>query len=44
MTDFNDLWRAQPEVVSRQLAAALNATREGRTIKRAHASSMELAR
>jgi phage/plasmid primase-like uncharacterized protein len=33
MTDFNDLGRAQPEVVSRQLVATLNATREGRTIR-----------
>ena len=44
MTDFNDLGRTQPEVVSRQLAAAVNATREGRTIRHAHAPSMELAR
>jgi putative DNA primase/helicase len=35
MTDFNDLGRAQPEVVSRQLVATLNATREGRTIREA---------
>ena len=34
MTDFNDLGRAQPEVVSRQLVATVNATREGRTIIR----------
>ena len=34
MTDFNDLGRAQPEVVSIQLVAAANATREGRTIIR----------
>src|SRR6516164_4625617 len=33
MTDFNDLGRALPEVVSRQLVATLNATREGRTIR-----------
>ena len=33
MTDFNDLGRAQPEVVSRQLVATVNATREGRTIR-----------
>jgi phage/plasmid primase-like uncharacterized protein len=44
MTDFNDLGRAQPEVVSRQLAAAVNDTREGRTLRREHAPSMELAR
>jgi phage/plasmid primase-like uncharacterized protein len=44
MTDFNDLGRTQPEAVSRQLAAAVNATREGRTIRREHAPSMELAR
>jgi hypothetical protein len=35
MTDFNDLGRAQPEVVSRQLVATVNATREGRTIRQA---------
>ena len=35
MTDFNDLGRAQPEVVSRQLVATVNATREGRTIREA---------
>jgi putative DNA primase/helicase len=35
MTDFNDLGRAQPEVVSRQLVATVNATREGRTIRKA---------
>ena len=35
MTDFNDLGRTQPEVVSRQLVATLNATREGRTITQA---------
>ena len=35
VTDFNDLGRAQPEVVSRQLVATLNATREGRTIREA---------
>ena len=34
MTDFNDLGRAQPEVVSIQLVATANATREGRTIIR----------
>jgi putative DNA primase/helicase len=44
LTDFNDLERAQPEVVSRQLAAAVNDTREGRTLRREHAPSMELAR
>jgi len=33
MTDFNDLGQAHPEVVSRQLVATLNATREGRTIR-----------
>jgi hypothetical protein len=35
MTDFNDLGRAQPKVVSRQLVATVNATREGRTIREA---------
>ena len=35
MTDFNDLGRARPEVVSRQLLATVNATREGRTIRQA---------
>jgi putative DNA primase/helicase len=35
MTDFNDLGRALPEVVSRQLVATVNATREGRTIRQA---------
>src|SRR6516164_3830198 len=35
MTDFNDLGRSQPEVVSRQLVATVNATREGRTIREA---------
>jgi putative DNA primase/helicase len=35
MTDFNDLGRAQPEVVSRQMVATVNATREGRTIRQA---------
>src|ERR1700758_5158323 len=35
MTDFYDLGRAQPEVVSRQLAVAINAKREGRTIREA---------
>src|SRR5262249_42835829 len=35
MTDFNDFGRAQPEVVSRQLVAIVNATREGRTIREA---------
>ena len=34
MMDFNDLGRAQPEVVSIQLVATANATREGRTIIR----------
>ena len=34
MTDFDDLGRAQPEVVSIQLVATANATREGRTIIR----------
>src|ERR1700751_825729 len=33
LTDFNDLGRAQPEVVSRQLVATVNGTREGRTIR-----------
>jgi putative DNA primase/helicase len=35
MTDFNDLGQAQPEVASRQLVATVNATREGRTIRKA---------
>jgi hypothetical protein len=35
MTDFNDLGRALPEVVSRQLVATVNAAREGRTIRQA---------
>jgi putative DNA primase/helicase len=35
MTDFNDLGRAQPEVVSRHLVATVNATREGRTTRQA---------
>jgi len=35
MTDFNDLGQAHPEVVSRQLVAIVNATREGRTIREA---------
>jgi hypothetical protein len=35
VTDFNDLGRAQPKVVSRQLVATVNATREGRTIREA---------
>ena len=35
MTDFNDLGRALSEVVSRQLVATVNATREGRTIRQA---------
>ena len=35
ITDFNDLGRAQPEVVSRQWVATVNATREGRTIRQA---------
>jgi len=35
MTDFNELGQADPEVVSRQLVAPLNATREGRTIREA---------
>ena len=35
MTGFNDLGRAQPEVVSRQLVASVNAAREGRTIRQA---------
>ena len=35
MTDFNDLGQAHPEVVSRQLVATVNATREGRTIREA---------
>jgi hypothetical protein len=33
MTDFNELGRAQPEVVSRQLVATVNVTREGRMIR-----------
>src|ERR1700751_3801464 len=33
MTDFNDLGRSQPEVVSRQLVASVSAAREGRTIR-----------
>jgi putative DNA primase/helicase len=44
MTDFNDLGRAQPEGVSRQLAATVSDTREGRTLRLEHAPSMELAR
>ena len=44
LTDFNDLGRAQPEIVSRQLAAAVSDTREGRTLRLEHAPSMELAR
>jgi phage/plasmid primase-like uncharacterized protein len=35
MTDFNDLGRALPEVVSRQLVATVNAAREGGTIRQA---------
>jgi hypothetical protein len=44
LTDFNDLDQAQPEVVSRQLAAPVSDTKEGRTLRREHAPSMELAR
>jgi putative DNA primase/helicase len=44
LTDFNDLGRAQPEIVSRQLAAAVSDTRECRTLRLEHAPSMELAR
>ena len=44
LTDFNDLERAQPEVVSRQLAVTIDDARENRTIRREHAPSMELAR
>ena len=35
MTGFNDLGRAQPEVLSRQLVTTVNAAREGRTIRQA---------
>jgi hypothetical protein len=38
MTGFNDLGRAQPKVVSRQLVATVNATREGRMISQAEKS------
>jgi putative DNA primase/helicase len=44
MTDFNDLGRAQPEVVSRQLVATVNATREGRTIREAEKFRAESTR
>jgi putative DNA primase/helicase len=43
-TDFNDLASEEPEVVSRQLAAAVNDAREDRTIRRDRSPSMELAR
>ena len=44
LTDFNDFDQAQPEAVSRQSAAAVSDTREGTTLRREHAPSMELAR
>jgi hypothetical protein len=44
LTDFNDLAREKPEVVARQLEAAVNEARQGMTIRREHAPSMELAR
>jgi hypothetical protein len=44
LTDFNDLAREKLEVVARQLEAAVNEARQGMTIRREHAPSMELAR
>jgi putative DNA primase/helicase len=44
LTDFNDLGRAHPEIVARQLDAAISEAREGRTIRLERAPSMELAR
>ena len=44
MTDFNDLGRAQPEVVARHLEAVLNEVRQGRAVRREHAASVEFTR
>jgi phage/plasmid primase-like uncharacterized protein len=44
MTDFNDLGRENPEVVARQLEETVNEARQGMTMRREHARSMELAR
>ena len=44
MTDFNDLERAQPEVVARHLEAAVHEVRQDRAVRREHSPSMELAR
>ena len=44
MTDFNNLGRAQPEVVARHLEAAVHEVRQDRAVRREHSPSMELAR
>ncbi len=44
MTDFNDLGRAQPEVVARHLEAVVHEVRQGKEVRREHAPSMELTR
>jgi hypothetical protein len=44
MTDFNDLGRAQPEVVARHLEAVLHEVRQGRAVRREHAASVEFTR